>query len=483
MRLSLRAQIGIAVVLVTGATVMLVLASSRSRLVEEFSRFEGGRDTAFVVEAAHRLQDRYASAPGLGWPHADSVLAAVRRPPGLELVLQNAVGAVVAATRPELRRARLSGGGGGDHAPALVLTTREGDTDHALRFMFDHPPTRSIHGADGRVVGIVYSLYMPAFGAMPHERERIRGAVDRGLLLPLLAGALASMLLLLITTASALSPVRTLTAATRRLAAGDLASRVPVSGASELAELSTAFNGMADALERAESLRRQLVSDVAHELRTPLTNLRCRLEAIQDGLAAADEGAVRALHDETLLLARLVEDLQILSLAEAGRLPLERGEYDLRELAAQAVAAVRPRAEAASVALTLDDGAAVSANVDAARIGQVLRNLLVNAIAHTPAGGDVSVSAGAHDGAAWLEVRDTGVGLTPEQQAHAFDRFWRADASRARDGDGAGAGLGLAIVRQLVALHGGDVSVTRTPGEGACFRVRLPLAAAFTPSS
>jgi two-component system sensor histidine kinase BaeS len=222
---------------------------------------------------------------------------------------------------------------------------------------------------------------------------------------------------------------------------------------------------------------------VAHELRTPLTNLRCRIEAIQDGLAPADEPGLRALHDETLLLSRLVEDLQLLSLAEAGRLPLERAEQDLRPIAAQAVAAVRPRAESAGVALGLANGGPARASVDAARIGQVLRNLLVNAIAYTPAGGDVRVSVEMHDGEARLEVRDSGVGLTPEQQAHAFDRFWRADPARTRDGGSAGSGLGLAIVRQLVALHGGDVSVTSAPGGGACFRVRLPAADRFTPSS
>jgi signal transduction histidine kinase len=483
-RLSLRVQVGIAVVLVTGATVLLVLASSRSRLVEEFSRFEGGRDTTFVVEAARRLQAWYPNAHGLAWPGADSVLGTIRRPPGLELVLQNAAGQIVAATRPDLRRARLSAGPGAPGPTALVLTVREGEADRTLRFLFDHPPMRTVHGADGRVVGVVHSLYMPRFGATTHEQERIRGAVDRGLLLPLLVGALASIVLLLITTASALSPVRTLTAATRRLAGGDLSSRVPVSGAAELAELSTAFNGMAGALERAETLRRQMVSDVAHELRTPLTNLRCRLEAIQDGLAPADEPGLRALHDETLLLSRLVEDLQLLSLAEAGRLPLERAVHDLREIAAQAVAAVRPRAESAGVALALAEGKPVLASVDAARIGQVLRNLLVNAITHTPAGGDVRVSVGATgERGSWLEVRDSGVGLTPVQQAHVFDRFWRADPARARGSEGAGSGLGLAIVRQLVTLHGGDVSVTSAPGAGACFHVRLPGPSAFTPTS
>jgi signal transduction histidine kinase len=475
-RLSLRAQLGLGIVLVTGAILLLVLASSRQQLVEEFARLEGGRDTTFVADAAARLEAWAPSAAGFVWRGADSVLATVHRPPGVELVLQSSSGSVVAATRADLRQAHLSGG---PHEP-IVLTV--GDQGRTMRLLFDKPPIRELHGRDGRVTGVVYSFYMPRRPPAP-TGDPVHGAVNRVLLWPVVGGALASVVLLLLATSRALSPLGVLTQATRRLAAGDLASRVPVTGAAELAELSTAFNGMADALERAESLRRQMVSDVAHELRTPLTNLRCRIEAIQDGLAPADEPGLRALHDETLLLSRLVEDLQLLSLAEAGRLPLERAEQDLRDIAAQAVAAVRPRAESVGVRLALADGAPVLANVDAARIGQILRNLLANAIVHTPAGGDVRVIAEARDGAAWLEVRDSGVGLTPDQQAHVFDRFWRADASRARDGGGAGSGLGLAIVRQLVALHGGAVSVESAPGAGARFRVALPAASRFTPSS
>jgi two-component system sensor histidine kinase BaeS len=478
-RLSLRAQLGLGIVLVTGAIVLIVFASSRRQLVEEFARFEGGRDSSYVVDAAARLAALAPAEHDDTWRGADSVLATVQRPRGVELVLQSSSGAIVAATRDDLRHARLSGGSGS----ALVLTfgDHEGRT---MRLMFNQPPLRQLRGAGGRTAGIVYSFYMPQRprAATGGSGDPVRGAVNRVLLWPVVGGAIASVVLLFVAMSRALSPLQALTQATRRLATGDLASRVPVSGATELAELSTAFNGMADALERAEALRRQMVNDVAHELRTPLTNLRCRLEAIQDGLAPVDAPALRALHDETLLLGRLVEDLQLLSLAEAGRLPLERADADLGEIAAQAVAAVRPRAEAAGVSLRLVAAPPVHASVDAARIGQVLRNLLVNAITHSHAGGDVRVSAETRNGGAWLEVRDTGVGLSAEQQAHVFDRFWRADPARSRGSDGAGSGLGLAIVRQLVTLHGGDVSVSSAPGEGACFRVRLP-AAGFTPSS
>jgi two-component system sensor histidine kinase BaeS len=231
---------------------------------------------------------------------------------------------------------------------------------------------------------------------------------------------------------------------------------------------------MAESLEQSEAVRRQMVSDVAHELRTPLTNLRCRLEAMQDGLAASDATALRALHDETLLLSRLVEDLQLLSLADAGRLPLERQRVDLRELAAAAIAAMAPRAEADGVTLTCAGGPPAVVDCDAARIGQVFRNLIGNALAHTPRGGSVSVAIESRDGRVWAEVRDSGEGIAPEHLSHVFDRFWRADAARTREKGGAG--LGLAIVRQLVQLHGGDVTVESVPGEGATFRVALPAA-------
>src|SRR5262249_1036063 len=148
---------------------------------------------------------------------------------------------------------------------------------------FDHPPLRELRGADGRVTGIVYSFYMPR-GGVPPARDPVQAAT-RALLWPVVAGAWLSIALLFIATTRALAPLSALTQATRRRAAGDLRSRVPETGAAELVELSTAFNSMAGALERAETLRRQMVSDVAHELRTPLTNLRCRIEAMLDGLS------------------------------------------------------------------------------------------------------------------------------------------------------------------------------------------------------
>jgi signal transduction histidine kinase len=257
---------------------------------------------------------------------------------------------------------------------------------------------------------------------------------------------------------------------------------VTIRSRDEIGELARAFNAMAGALEHNEALRRRLVADVAHELRTPLTNLRAQIEALEDGLEEPDGEALRSLHEETMLLARLTDDLQDLALAEAGRLPLHRERLDAGAALRAAAAAIRPRVAARDVAVAVevaDDTPAVEA--DAARVAQILRNLLENALAHTPQGGTIVLSAGpaaapagaaAPSAAVEIAVADSGPGIAAEHLPHLFDRFYRADASRTR-GTG-GSGLGLAIVRQLAELHGGSVRVESPPGRGARFTVTLP---------
>lgn len=519
MRLSLRMQLGLTIVLVTLAVVMLVLASSRRRLIEEFYRFDGGGDTTVVVRAAEQLEAWYPHVKSsLSWTGADSVLAGVRRRGGVELVLVSPAGLVVASSRADLRAAKLMMGepaGTTDDASsapqpevarATVLTFRDGATEALVRLLFDAPPYRDLRRADGRFIGRVYSfrfqlppgpmrqqvLDRAARASRPNWLAALIGRgsgrpsrpgpelqsppdlVNRVLVGPLLLGALASIVLLFFATSRALAPLRALTEASQRLAKGDRAARVTVAGSTEVAELAQAFNAMADSLERSEGVRRQMVSDVAHELRTPITNLRCRIEALQDGLATPDADELRGLHGETLLLQRLVEDLQLLSLADAGQLPMHIADGDLREIAAAAISSFAAQAAAQSVSLGLAPNGSVTLSCDAMRIGQVLRNLLANALAHTPAGGSVRVSVALCDGQACCEVRDSGAGIAPEHLPHVFERFWRADAARTRATGGAG--LGLAIVRQLVELQGGSVSVTSTLGVGTTFVVRLPAA-------
>jgi signal transduction histidine kinase len=212
------------------------------------------------------------------------------------------------------------------------------------------------------------------------------------------------------------------------------------------------------------------MADVAHELRTPTTILRASCEELVDGLADPTPDRLSSLHDETLRLARVVEDLEALAHAEAAGLHLERAPVDLATVATTAVEALRSRFVDAGLTLTTRTTPA-PVDGDDGRLHQVTVNLLTNALRYTPAGGEVTVTVGVDGERALLAVSDTGPGIAPEDQPHVFERFWhgRGDAGRA------GSGIGLAIVSELVRAHGGRVVLDSTPGEGSTFTVVLPV--------
>jgi len=276
-------------------------------------------------------------------------------------------------------------------------------------------------------------------------------------------------------------PVRRLTAAAKRLADGDLSQRVTIKTGDEVEELAAAFNTMAQNLDAKEASRRHLLADIAHELRTPLTVVQGNLEAWLDGVMPPTPQNIASVHNETLLLSRLVTDLRDLSLAEAGQLKMHREPTDMAELIKNEQTALAISAEEHKVSLETElseDLPQVSA--DPQRVRQVLRNLLTNAMRYTPAGGTVTVTAagpaqGAHEpGYVTVTVTDTGSGIAAEDLPHMFTHFYKADHSRHRAG--AGSGLGLAIVKQLVEAHGGRVSVDSELGKGSRFTFTLPLA-------
>ncbi|HHB91291.1 MAG TPA: HAMP domain-containing protein [Anaerolineae bacterium] len=295
------------------------------------------------------------------------------------------------------------------------------------------------------------------------------------------AGVLAAILALILgfLVARQLSaPLSRLARAARALSQGDLSQRVPVSGSEEVSEVMAAFNEMAQELERSEALRRQMIADIAHELRTPLTVMQGNLQALLDGVYPLTKAEIAQVYDETLTLARLVNDLRALTQAEAGQLSLHPAEVDARALVAQAEAVFQDAAREKGIRLEADIAPALPAIwADIDRVRQVLYNLLSNALRHTPAGGWVRITArpaSLPDGQVGVEiaVEDTGPGLTPEEQAHVFERFWRADASRSRDQGGSG--LGLTIARHLIEAQGGVIGVASAPGQGARFWFTLP---------
>ena len=271
-------------------------------------------------------------------------------------------------------------------------------------------------------------------------------------------------------------PLAALMNAADAVAAGDFSVRVPVQGRGEFTQLMSAFNRMVEELALADQRRRNLTADVAHELRTPLQIIQGNLEGVLDGVYAPTPEHITATLDETRQLARLVEDLRVLSQAEAGQLPMTWEPVDVADLCADAVTSFGGQAEAAGVALTAvvaDTPLIVSA--DYGRLDQILSNLLANAIRHTPAGGSVTVRAAATADSVQLQVSDTGEGITAEDLPYIFDRFWRGDRARTHQA-GAGSGLGLAIVRQLVQAHGGRIDVASTAGQGTTFSIMLPSA-------
>ena len=304
---------------------------------------------------------------------------------------------------------------------------------------------------------------------------RFADFTNRSLLWAVAVAGVGGLLLVSLTSRRALRSVRALTFAARRMGAGDLTQRVDAGGRDEIGELSRTFNGMADALERAERQRRHLVADVAHELRTPLSNVQGYVEALRDGVLEPDAQTLATIHQQVLYLSELVEDLRLLADTEAGDFTLHLESGSLADALRDCIEGVRARAEAKGVALASRlPASAPDVLFDRTRLAQVVGNLLDNALRHTPPGGSVSVTLEFGADVAAVSIRDTGEGIPEEQLPFVFDRFYRVDPSRSRITGGVG--LGLTIARQLVEAHGGSIRAESTPGQGTTFVIELPLA-------
>src|SRR5215468_635168 len=267
-------------------------------------------------------------------------------------------------------------------------------------------------------------------------------------------------------------PVVKLIAVTRAMGRGDRTARVgQIPAPGELRELATAFDQMADTLDRQEQLRRALVADVAHELRTPIAVLQAGHEALLDGVAEPTPGQLGSLRDEVLRLARMVGDLQTLAAAEAAALQLALRRCDLAEVAATAADSLAGRFETTGVAL---ERRLTPAEVfaDPGRLHQVITNLLTNALKFTPAGGRVTLRTWLADGHGVLQVADTGVGIPAEELPHIFDRFWRGQQAA----HVSGSGIGLSVAAELARAHGGRLAASSEPGHGTQMTLTLPAA-------
>ena len=324
--------------------------------------------------------------------------------------------------------------------------------------------------AGGRFIGTI--VLTPANGHLLTTADRHLQRELNTMHLIAAGVALAASLVAAVLMAAPLArPLRQLTYTARLIERGDLDARVKPVGAPETAALGRAFNRLAETLQREERSRRAAAADVAHELRTPLAGLLSRIEAAQDGLLPDATGNLAAMHSEALRLAQLVADLGKLADAEQPGLLIDKQPLDLT-----AIVTERARAQAdlfGAKSIRLDERLEpAQAYGDERRIGQIVDNLVSNALRYTESGGTITVRVAQRDSESTIEVADTGIGITGEDLPHIFERFWRSERSRARKTGGAG--IGLAIVSELVRAHDGRIDVHTKPGEGSRFTVTLP---------
>lgn len=315
----------------------------------------------------------------------------------------------------------------------------------------------------------------PMMGGMrPTEtlqlEEGIRDAFNRALVWAAIASAAAAAAAAAVASSRVLRPLEQVRTVARRLASGSYHERVPLPTEDELAALAADVNALAEALEETEERRLRLVGEVAHELRTPVATLKGYLEGILDGVFQADSETLTAAVKEAGRMERLAADLSALSRAEDGRIDLILEEVDLARVVTEVAERLRPQFIDQEVRLEVDVIPASTVTIDRDRIAQVLTNVIGNALSYTPAGGLVTIQTQESGGMAHVTVTDTGRGLTAEQLAMVFERFYRVD--RAAVG---GTGIGLTIARRLARLHGGDVSATSTGlGQGSTFTLTIP---------
>lgn len=308
-----------------------------------------------------------------------------------------------------------------------------------------------------------------------------RESVFDALILSALAASAAAIVVGLLITRQIIAPIQALSQASRRIAAGSYNERVKLAAGNpddvdELGQLAQDFNRMAENLEQTEALRRQLIGDVSHELRTPLTAIKGSLEALIDGVLPAEPETFEQIYQEADRLQRLVNDLQELSRVEAGAFKLDLQPLRLTDLLKTTTIRLDRQYFEKGVRLEIDIPADLpKVLADADRLSQVLFNLVGNALQYTPAGGQVTVAARRQGDEVQVSVRDTGIGVAAEHLPHVFDRFYRADRSRARLSGGSG--IGLTIAKHLVEAHSGRIWV-ESPGEGkgSTFTFTLPVA-------
>ena len=326
---------------------------------------------------------------------------------------------------------------------------------------------------DGQIIGSVRIWVLGSDTLMRQPDQEFRDNSYQAMLFATVVAIVLASCIGFLFARNLVSPINRMTKTARAIKEGDLSARTGLVGEDEIARLGETFDEMAESVEKDRELERRLTTDVAHELRTPLMAIQSTVEAMVDGVFAADEERLETVNSEVQRLSRLVDALLKLSRLENRANPTKEELVDVGDLISGIIAT--HEAFVADSGLTLEYIAEKGVRVlgDADMIRQATANLISNAVRYTPEGGRITVRVAKDDAAASISVRDTGIGLSPEEAKMVFSRFWRADAGRNRESGGLG--VGLAVVKEIVDRHGGWVQVEGRKGEGACFTIHIPL--------
>jgi two-component system sensor histidine kinase BaeS len=440
---------------VLGVTVFALLVGQRTRT--EFDRFLSDRDQAILMDALTDYYDEHGNWSGVRQSLSTPPLNFYVR----DILLLNADHVVELGNRNFKPGQRILPEAMQDYTPLE-------DDGQTVGYVIWLPPEMGPGDSGANRSGP--NIRQPAPLEAAFWARILWAAIASGAITILLALLLGWLLARTLT-----APVRELTSATQAMAAGDLNQRVNVHTQDEIGNLASAFNHMSADLARASQLRKQMTADLAHDLRTPLSILRGYLEGLKEAQIEGTPVLYALMHDEVLHLQRLVEDLRVLSLADAGELSLNKRVVDPAALLERTGLLYFVAAEQQGVQLRVETSETLpSIEVDTDRITQVLNNLVSNALRHTR-DGEIVLSAWTSGSNVSLSIRDSGSGIAAEDLPFVFDRFYRGDKARQRT-DSNSSGLGLAIAKAIVEAHGGTIQVASTPGDGTTFTLILPVA-------
>ena len=326
---------------------------------------------------------------------------------------------------------------------------------------------------DGEKVGTVLVRVPGSETLLTKVDEDFRDTSYNAMIFAALIALIIAMVMGAIFARTIAAPVKKITNAAKALKEGDYSARTGMTGSDEIARLGNMFDLMADSVESNRKLERRLVTDVAHELRTPLMAIQSTVEAMIDGVFKPDAERLETLNSEVQRLSRLVDALLKLSRLESRTKPIEQKKVDLTEMLSSVVQTHQAYIHDAGLNLEFEYDPHVYVFGDADLLRQATANLISNAVRYTPEGGTITIMARKGDLMGQIVVKDTGIGLTPEEAKLVFQRFWRADSGRARATGGLG--IGLSVVKEIVEQHNGWVRVEGRPNEGACFTIYIPL--------